>query len=61
MNREPSTENRASFVALPTAVEWSHAILTHACDKASIERAALALSAATGSTTRMFRGLARFE
>ena len=28
MNREPSTENRASFVALPTAVEWSHAILT---------------------------------
>jgi homoserine dehydrogenase len=38
---------------------WSHAILTHACDKASIERAALALSAATGSTTRMFRGLDR--
>lgn len=27
MNREPSTENRAPFVALPTAVQWSHAIL----------------------------------
>ncbi len=27
MNREPSTENREPFVALPTAVQWSHAIL----------------------------------
>src|SRR4051812_2315376 len=28
MNREPGTDNRASFAALPTAVQWSHLILS---------------------------------
>src|SRR3954454_12453143 len=28
MDREPRAENRAPFVALPTAVQWSHVILS---------------------------------
>jgi hypothetical protein len=41
------------------ADEWSHAILTHACPRSAIERAARAIALATGSQPRLFRALER--
>jgi homoserine dehydrogenase len=39
--------------------QWSHAILTTACDRATIERAAAASAATTGATARIYRALDR--
>lgn len=51
----------AARTSIRTAVtdEWSHAILTHACPRSAIERAARAIALATGSQTRLFRALER--
>ncbi len=50
---------RAARTSIRTADggQWSHAILTHACSRPAIERAAAAVAAASGSTTRLFRAL----
>jgi SAM-dependent methyltransferase len=44
MDREPSTENREPFVALPTAVQWSHTIL-----EARLRRGDIVVDATAGN------------
>ena len=50
---------RSSRTSIRTAPgeRWSHAILTHACDRPTIERGAAAVAAATGSIARAFRAV----